>query len=115
MPNWYEMTPEEREDYVNQDYVSRKYILVDVETFDRDRYNLASIYEDIHIPEYCVQEMLATLTPRQREVVSTIYLDGNTQERAASLLGISRRALRTHLERARTRLRKWEHLFREKR
>lgn len=111
MPNWSEMTPEEREAYVNQDYVGRKYILVDVETFDGDQYNVASIYDDIHIPEYCVQEMLATLTPRQREVISTIYLDGNTQEAAASLLRISRRALRTHLDRARVRLKKCQHFF----
>jgi DNA-binding CsgD family transcriptional regulator len=115
MVSWDDLTPEERESYVNQDYVPRKYILVNVETFDKDRYNIASIYDDIHIPEYCVQEMLATLTPRQREVISTIYLDGNTQEMAASILGISRRALRTHLDRARIRLRKCSHFFKENR
>jgi len=111
MVSWDDLTPEERESYVNQDYVPRKYILVNVETFDKDKFNLASIYDDIHIEEFSVQEMLATLTTRQREVISTIYIDGNTQEAAASKLGISRRALRTHLDRARIRLMKSSHFF----
>ena len=111
MVNWDDLTPEEREQYVNQDYVSRKYILANVDTFSYERYNMASVYNELHIPEYCVREMLATLTPRQREVVSTVYLDGNTQDRAASILHMSRRALRTHLDRARHRLKQYEHLF----
>ena len=103
------MTPKEREDYVNQDYVSRKYFLISQETlektFEEGKHSLASYYSEMSIPEYDVRELIATLTPRQREVVTLLYLDGYTQEAAASKLGIKRRSLRTHVICARRRLR----------
>lgn len=112
---WDEMTPKEREEFINQDYVSNKFHIVDPaqmeRVYDREIYNLASGYNDRHIPEYDVQCMLAVLTQRQRDIIKLIYLDGETQENAAAKLGISRRALRTHVERARDKLKKCSHLF----
>ena len=112
---WEEMTPKEREAYVNQDYVPRRCFLLDPETlektFDSVKHNLASYYIERNIPEYDVRELLATLTPRQREVVTLIYLDGYTQEAAASKLGIKRRSLRTHVICARKRLRSCRQIF----
>jgi RNA polymerase sigma factor (sigma-70 family) len=112
---WYEMTPKEREDWVNQDFVSNKFHIVDPSQLDRVYdgavYTLASGYNDRHIPEYDVQCMLAVLTKRQRDIIRLIYLEGETQENAAAKLGISRRALRTHVERARDKLKKCSHLF----
>lgn len=115
VPKWDNMTPEERESFVNQDYVPRKYFLLDPETlektFDSVKHNIASLYIERSIPEYDVRELIATLTPRQREVVTLIYLDGYTQEAAASKIGITRRALRTHVICARKRLKACYKIF----
>ena len=112
---WDDMTPEEREAYVNQDYVKGKYMSLDPmildNIFDGEHNCLASCYAEMHIPEYDVQQLLGLLATRQKEAVSLIYLDGLTQERAASKMGISRRALRTHIIKARKRLTKCCHLF----
>jgi RNA polymerase sigma factor (sigma-70 family) len=112
---WDEMTPKEREEWVNQDFVSNKFHIVDPAQLDRVYdgavYTLASGYEDRHIPEYDVQCMLAVLTQRQRDIIRLIYLEGRTQEDAAEILGNSRRALRTHVERARDKLKRCSHLF----
>jgi RNA polymerase sigma factor (sigma-70 family) len=112
---WEEMTPKEREAYINQDYVPRKYFLLDPETiektFDSVRHNIASFYVERSIPEYDVRELLATLTPRQREVITLLYLEGYTQEAAASKLGIKRRSLRTHVICARRRLKTCYQIF----
>jgi len=109
------MTPTERELFVNQDYVPRRYFLLDPETlektFDSVKHNIASLYIERNIPEYDVRELLATLTPRQRQAVTLIYLEGNTQEAAASKIGITRRALRTHVMCARKRLRTCYKIF----
>jgi RNA polymerase sigma factor (sigma-70 family) len=112
---WDEMTPKEREEFVNQDYVSNKFHIVDPSRIDRmydkEIYSLASGYDERHIPEYDVQCMLAVLTQRQRDIIKLIYLEGETQENAAEKIGISRRALRTHVDRARKKLKKCSHLF----
>lgn len=112
---WDELTPKERETYINQDYKANKFHIVDPVVIDRmydnEKYSVASCYNEVHIPEHDVQCMLAVLTKRQRDIIKLIYLDGETQEAAAEKIGISRRALRTHIERAKDKLRKCSHLF----
>ena len=112
---WDEMTPDERESYVNQDYVKCRSLPIDPmildNIFDSEHNGIAGCYAEVHIPEYDVQKLLGLLATRQREAVTCIYLDGLTQERAASKMGISRRALRTHIVKARKRLTKCCQIF----
>jgi len=111
------MTPKDREKYINQDYVPRRHFLLDPETIERTfdcNTTLASYYSEFYIPEYDVRELVATLTPRQRDVVTLLFLEGCTQEAAASRLGISRIALRTHIKGARKRLKMCYKIFIQK-
>lgn len=49
---------------------------------------------------------LEVLTPRQREVIFSLFYDSLTEEETARVLGISRSSVRTHRARALKRLRK---------
>lgn len=53
------------------------------------------------------EEMLATMTEKQREVFIMYYRDGMTQEQIAEVIGISRRTLREHLTCALERVKKF--------
>ncbi|MFC4224865.1 RNA polymerase sigma factor [Lysinibacter cavernae] len=51
-----------------------------------------------------VREMVRSLPERQRELIILVYWDGLTAEEAAAHLKISSSTVRTHLQRARSRL-----------
>lgn len=106
MPNWYEMTEKEREEYVNQDHCTMRHICVDVDSFDGEKYNMASVYQDMCIEDNEVGDLLEKLSKRQAEVINLLFLEGMAQKVAAARLGISRNSVKTHLARARLKLRK---------
>jgi len=106
IPSWDDLTPSEREEYVNQDYVPRKYICTNVDTFDSETYNMADAYDNAKLDEVGLEDLLSHLTGRQKQIVEIIYLQGRTQERVAKMLGISRSSVQTHLRRAKDRLKR---------
>ena len=106
MARWDEMTPEEREAYVNQDYCTMKHISVDVDTFDSSKYNIASVYQDMCIDDYNIEGIFEYLSKRQAEVLNLLFIEGMAQKSAAKRLGISRNSVKTHLARVRKKLRK---------
>jgi RNA polymerase sigma factor (sigma-70 family) len=53
-----------------------------------------------------LQEVLPTLTDRQREAIRLCGLEGLAEEKAASILGIKRRTLRTMLTRIRAKIKR---------
>lgn len=105
MPKWNEISPAEREKYVNQDYVPRKYILLNPDIFDA-KYNIASLYDEFHINEYDVQNLLSILTKKQKEAITLYFLEGKTQKEIAEKLGISQQAVFFRIRCARRKLEK---------
>ena len=103
---WDEMTEQEREEYVNQDYCTIKHISVDVDSFDSQKYSMTPIYQDMCLDEYDLEGVFSHLSERQAEVLKLLFLEGLAQKIAAKKLGISRNSVKTHLARARVKLRK---------
>ena len=103
---WYDMTEKEREEYVSQDYCTMKHISVDVDSFDSKKYSMDAIYDNMCIEEYDVDNVFTHLSDRQTEIIKLLFLEGLAQKLAAKKLGISRNSVKTHLARARAKLRK---------
>jgi RNA polymerase sigma factor (sigma-70 family) len=110
MVSWDELNNLEREEYVNQDYVPRKYILVDTDTFENNCV-IASECSERHIDEHLVQDMLNYLTDKQKKVITLYYIEGWTHKRIADLFGISESAVRSRIQWARKRLREYVTYF----
>jgi DNA-directed RNA polymerase specialized sigma24 family protein len=105
MANWYDLTPKEREEYVNQDYVTMRHIYVDVDTFDADKYNIGSVYKEVCVEDYNLENVFEKLSRRQGEVIRLLFIEGLAQKSAAKRMGISRNSVKTHLARAKKKLR----------
>jgi RNA polymerase sigma factor (sigma-70 family) len=105
MVNWYELTSKEREEYVNQDYVTMRHIYVDVDTFDSDKYNINTVYKEICVEDYNLENIFEKLSRRQGEVIRLLFIEGLAQKNAAKRMCISRNSVKTHLARAKKKLR----------
>lgn len=99
------MTPENRELYVNQDYVSKKYVLLDPDIFSSEN-SFLETYSFLCIKEYGTDGVLDYLTHKQREAIILYYIDGKTQNFIASELKISQQAVHNRIRGTEKKLRK---------
>jgi len=104
---WDDLTEEEREEYINQDYVYRNFIMADPDTFST-KCNLASMCENAFISETALTTPIFSisdiLTPKQLEVIKYFYIDHMSKSKIARKLNISVPAVFYRIERARNRL-----------
>lgn len=112
MPKWEDLSPKERERYVNQDYVGITYnLLYDMEAFSEEDVGIAEKSSCYGLEEYGIDGLLCMLTPKQKEVVVLYYLKGKSEYKIAKMLGTTRSAIQKRLALARERLReKYEEL-----
>ena len=101
------MTPENRERYVNQDYVSRKYVLLDPDIFASET-SFLELYSFLCIKEYGTDNVLNRLTDKQREAIILYYIEGKTQNYIASELHISQQAVHNRVRGCAKKLHKYE-------
>jgi len=103
---WQKLTPEEREKYVNQDYINQSYILIDVDTCNSEEYSLVSLYEDFNIPDIGLEDFRDKLTKKQLEVVRLLFIDGRTTRQTGEQLSIAQTSVYDRLKGVRKKLRK---------
>lgn len=89
MPEWKDMTPKEREDYVNQDYVQKSYITIDVDSISTET-NIASEQEFYKIPHEGIRFFKKYLTKKQYEVIMLKFYHGLSFQQMADKLNISK-------------------------
>jgi DNA-directed RNA polymerase specialized sigma24 family protein len=105
MPKWEDLSPKQRERYVNQDYVGITYnLLYDMEHFSDEDVGIAEKSSCYGLEEYGIDGILNLLTTKQREVVLLYYLKGKSEYKIAKMLGITRGAVQKRLFLAKKRL-----------
>ena len=93
---WEEMTEQEREKFVNQDHVSRSYILIDPDKFSNEDVEEYEEVERGDVPE----EWLECLTEKQAEVIRLHYNEGMSQRKIAKKLGLGHTTVQGYIERS---------------
>lgn len=107
--DWEDLTEEEREDYVNQDYVYRNFIMADPDTFSCS-FSLGSVCADTFIAEESLSNPIFSisdvLTDEQLEAVRYFYIDRLSKTEIANKIGISVPAVLYRIRRAKDRLKR---------
>ena len=71
---WDTMTEKEREDYVNQDYIPRSYILLDPDIFNDEDYNLKDLYS-ARLETHGVEEVLNGIKAFRSIFSGTVWME----------------------------------------
>jgi predicted DNA-binding protein (UPF0251 family) len=104
------MSDEEREKYVNQDYVGRSFSYTNPDRWPNEKSNVASLYEQISIPESALStpciSIAGVLTPKQLEAVRLVFVEGLSYKKAGDILGIEPMSVSDRIAGARKKLRR---------
>jgi len=94
---WDNMNEEEREEYVNQDYIPRSYILANPDTFSDEEYKMEwGISKKCRFP----YKMLRCLTQKQKQIIILFFRKEMTQKEIAKKLKIKQATVSRRLSRA---------------